>query len=89
MAVLEHLVAILERLEWLEATVVAEQEEMKAYQETARACLEKIEAKAEASQENIEAVAEHYKWASHVKATYLLTTVQDRASGVVLHGDPK
>jgi hypothetical protein len=84
MAALEHLVAILERLEWLEAIVVAEQEEMKACQKAAKACLEKMEA----SQEIIEAMAEHYKWASHVKATYLLTIVQDPASGV-LHGDPK
>jgi hypothetical protein len=77
MAVFEHLVAIVERLGWLEATMVAEEEEVKA-------CLEKMEA----SQENIEAMAEHCKWTICVKATYLLTTLQDPASGV-LHGDPK
>lgn len=49
-----------------------------------KACLEKIEA----GQESIEATAEHCKWASCIKAMYLLTTLQDLASDV-LHGDPK
>jgi hypothetical protein len=45
--------AILERLRWLEATMVAEQEEMKACRGTAKACLEKIEVKMKVTQENI------------------------------------
>jgi hypothetical protein len=56
-------------------------EEMKA---TVRASQEKMEA----SHEKIKAVAEHYKWAPCVKAVYVLTALQGRASDV-LYGDPK
>jgi hypothetical protein len=48
---------------------------------------EKLGAKMEASQEETEAVAEHYKWVPCIKDTHLLTTLQGQASDV-LCGNP-
>jgi hypothetical protein len=53
----------------MRATVRTGIEEMKA---TVRASQEKMEA----SHEKIKAVAEHCKWALHVKAMHVLTTLQ-------------
>jgi hypothetical protein len=57
--------------------------EMKAKVNTKQ---EKLVAKMKASQEETEAIAEQYKWAPCIKATYLLTTLQGCTSDY-LHGD--
>jgi hypothetical protein len=47
-----------------------------------------VDAKMEENQEKIEAVAEHYTWVPHIKATSLLSATECRASDA-LHGVPK
>jgi hypothetical protein len=46
---------------------------------------EKLQAKIEDNQEKVEAVAEHYKWVSHITAMHHLSAPEDKASNV-LHG---
>jgi hypothetical protein len=67
----------------MKAMLEAWLQEIKACQENTEAIQEGLEA----NQGETEAVVKHYKWASHTKATYVLTTQQDWASDV-LHGDP-